>query len=167
VSWFIDFVVRLQDVKYLHYQFGPILHTGAFVRMTEVCLNRVVAYFQLSSYLVTIQTFKQQFEYLHLTICETVAHLHVNPFFLADQHSNIMNMSVTFVTFFRQGLTFMPLARFPLSHVHVFKSFKKRIRLPTVGVVIRLRSWYIELTNYQLSVPAMHDKTISFLGIIR
>ena len=104
-SWFITFVIRLHDIKYLHYQFGLILHTGPTVHMTKVCLNRVVPYFQPSSYLATVQTFKQQLEYLRLTVGESVTHLHMNPFFLADKHSNIMVILPIFVTFIHYGFT--------------------------------------------------------------
>ena len=104
-SWFIDFVIRLQDIKYLHYQFGLILHTGTFVHVTEVSLYCVIPYLQPLGYPVTIQTFKEQFEYLHLAIGESAALLYVIPFCFVDQHGNIMNMSVTFVTLFHQGFT--------------------------------------------------------------
>ena len=103
--WLITFVIRLHDIKYLHYQFGFILHTDTIVHVTKVSLNCVVLYFQPSSDLVTIQTFKQQPEYLHLAVGESVTHLHVNPFFLADQHSNIMIIFAIFVTFIRYGFT--------------------------------------------------------------
>jgi hypothetical protein len=83
--------------------------------MTEVSLHRVISYLKLLRYPVTIQTVKQQLEYLHLPLGESVTLLHMIPFCLADQHDNIMIGLFTFVTFIYRRfpeLSFTSLARF-------------------------------------------------------
>jgi len=52
------FLIRVNNIKYLHDQLGLILHTGAFVNMTEVRLHRVVPYLQALGYPFTIDTVK-------------------------------------------------------------------------------------------------------------